>query len=228
MVSLGGEDLPLKLPVNKEAPILCLLDSIDGTQHWIRSKNLYCTALTLFTQDQSAKYRLRVSMVQSPDGTIVLAREDNSVAQIDGHPSPLRIGHDTVSEVADAHVCTVCRRPDHYRILAPLLANGSPFSGLYTFGGNPALVDLAFGRFDAVFQPDAAEDGQPIWDWLPGLHIAQRAGCTVLSSDETPFDVVQVAETVIALGDSERSYIAAANHNLAREIAAWLRRGKRT
>ena len=98
------------------------------------------------------------------------------------------------------------------------------FSGLYTFGGNPALADLALGGYDAVFQPDASSigDSQLIWDWLPGGHIFLRAGGCILALDGSPLDVVGAAERSINRGDGHYPYVAAHTPQLATRIVNWL------
>lgn len=226
-VSLMGEDLDETFPAITDRPIICVLDSLDGTQHWLRGKNLYCTALSIFERGDipGDTFRLRVSAIQRPDGALLVAREDLRATYIDGRLPPLRLSLRTAAkETRTAHVCTVSRRPDQYRILVRHLAAGSPFAGLYTFGGNPALSDLALGAYDAVFQPDASSigDSQAIWDWLPGGHIFSRAGGCILSLDGSPLDVVAAAERSINEGDGHYPYVAAPTPELAQSIAHWL------
>ncbi|NQT15442.1 MAG: toll/interleukin-1 receptor domain-containing protein, partial [Planctomycetes bacterium] len=135
-VWLAGEDLEEVAPPPDRRPVLCCLDSLDGTQYWLRSKKIYCTAISIFLRGPGVEdpYRLRVSMVQNADGVVFLAREDKEAAFIDGSESPLSVPASPVRDVAEAHVSTVCRRPAHYQVLAPLLARACPFAGLYTFG----------------------------------------------------------------------------------------------
>jgi len=231
-VLLVGEDLDEVFPPQSRPPIVCCLDSLDGTQHWLRSKNLYCTALSIFTRGdaEDSPYDLRLSMIQEADGRIVFACEDEKGAFVEEVSSPLHVPNNVVTDVSRAHVCTVCRRPDHYRVLNPLLAQGVPFAGLYTFGGNPVLVDLAFGKYDAVFQPDASQigDSQPLWDWLPGGHIAYRSGCCFLTVDGSELDVVRAAQDAINQGSSDYPYVAATNHTLAVAIVDWLAHSGKT
>jgi fructose-1,6-bisphosphatase/inositol monophosphatase family enzyme len=226
-VHLVGEDFVEAFPVNTDLPVVCVLDSLDGTQHWLRGKNLYCTALSIFarTDAPSSPFRLRVSAIQQPDGALLIAREDFRAAYVDGRSRPILLNVSNAAEdMKSAHVCTVSRRPDHYRVLIRHLASGSPFSGLYTFGGNPALADLALGSYDAVFQPDAsaAGDSQPIWDWLPGGHILLRAGGRIVALDGSPLDVVSAAESSINTGGGHYPYVAAHTMQLATAIARWL------
>ncbi len=226
-VSLVGEDMDEVLPPKDKPPIVCCIDSLDGTQHWLRSKNLYCTALSIFSrnEEEDSPYELRVSMIQEADGRIVFAREDEKGAFIEETSSPILVPPSAVTDIAKAHVCTVCRRPDHYRILNPILAKGVPFSGLYTFGGNPILVDLAFGKYDAVFQPDASQisDSQPVWDWLPGGHIAYRSGCSILTVDGNELNVVQAANDAMNRGSIDYPFVAATNRILSLAIVEWLK-----
>lgn len=222
-VHLSGEDIAPIVRPDAPEPILCVLDALDGTQHWIRGRTLWCTALSLFRQTDEG-YQLRVSTVQTADGTLYIAREDTRRAFVDGESTPLVT--DTADVAIDqAHVCTVSRRPDHYRVLARHLRRGSPFAGLYTFGGNPILVELALGRYDAVFQPDASDidDDQELWDWLPGGHIAQRAGATILGLDGEEIDVPSAAADAVAGRGIGYPFVAAADPMLARATVRWLR-----
>ena len=226
-VSLMGEDIEEKFPVRTNHPVVCVLDSLDGTQHWLRGKNLYCTALSIFARSEvhDNPFRLRVSAIQQPNGTLLIAREDVHAAYVDGQNNPLLLNvANAAKEMNSAHVCTVSRRPNHYRILIRHLMSGSPFSGLYTFGGNPALADLALGAYDAVFQPDASSigDNQSIWDWLPGGHILSRAGGYIIVLDGSPLDVVNAAEHSINTGGGHYPYVAAHTAQLAAAIAQWL------
>lgn len=226
-VHLMGEDIDEAFPAATDLPVVCVLDSLDGTQHWLRGKNLYCTALSIFERAAApdATLRLRVSAIQQPDGTLLIAREDARAAYVDGRSSPLQLNvQHAATDMHSSHVCTVSRRPDHYRILVHHLASGSPFSGLYTFGGNPALADLALGAYDAVFQPDASSigDSQLIWDWLPGGHIFLRAGGCILALDGSPLDVVGAAEHAINRGNGHYPYVAAHTPQLAARIVDWL------
>ena len=168
-------------------------------------------------------WRLPVRQLGSSGLTLFVAREDQAAAFVDGH-GKLDAPRSTVVSLKEAHVCTVCSRPGHYSVLVPMLGAGSPFSGLYTFGGNPVLVELALGRYDAVFQPDAqlAGDSQDLWDWLPGVHIAWRAGCTILDLFGAPVDVVGAAERSLAQGVSDFSYVAAVNGQLADALHGWM------
>lgn len=225
-IALQGEDLDEIGPPRDRPPVLCCLDSLDGTQHWLRSKNLYCTAVSVFLRGPNREdpYHLRVSMVQNANGVVFLAREDKQAAFTDGVDSPLDVPESPVRDVAAAHVCTVCRRPAHYQVLAPLLVNSRPFAGLYTFGGNPILAELALGKYDAAFQPDLSSAGSihPIWDWLPGAHIAYRSGCTILHTDGRDFDVPAAAEASLNDRPANSPYVAATNRDLAAAIVDWL------
>jgi fructose-1,6-bisphosphatase/inositol monophosphatase family enzyme len=225
-VLLAGEDLARVAPTREREPVICCLDSLDGTQHWLRGRNLYCTAMSFFARGdaQDSPYRLRVSLVQNADGTIFFAREDRSAAFIDGLDSPMRITAGAVTMLQEAQVCTVCRRPDHYRILVEHLAAGSPFAGLYTFGGNPILAELALGRYDAVFQPDASAigDSQALWDWLPGGHVAYRSGCCILNLDGSELEIPAAVQTCLNGGADNFPYVAATNRELAAAIVDWL------
>jgi fructose-1,6-bisphosphatase/inositol monophosphatase family enzyme len=226
-VYLMGEDIDESFPASTDFPVVCVLDSLDGTQHWLRRKNLYCTALSIFerTAVPASPFRLRVSAIQQPDGTLLIAREDSRAAYVDGRSKPIQLNvRNAAVEMRNSHVCTVSRRPDHYRVLLHHLASGSPFSGLYTFGGNPALADLTLGAYDAVFQPDASflGDSQPIWDWLPGGHIFLRSGGCILAIDGSPLDVVDAAERSINTGGGHYPYVASHTKELATAIAHWL------
>ena len=138
-VALTGEDISPERAASK--PVTCVLDALDGTQHWIRNRNLWATALSLFRREEGAA-RLRVSAVQLADGSLYIAREDTKSVHLEGSEQPVAVDTSSV-ELGAAHVCTVSRRPGQYKVLAPLLGEGSPFNGLYTFGGNPILVELA-------------------------------------------------------------------------------------
>lgn len=219
-VALTGEDISPERAASK--PVTCVLDALDGTQHWIRNRNLWATALSLFRREEGAA-RLRVSAVQLADGSLYIAREDTKSVHLEGSEQPIAVDTSSV-ELGAAHVCTVSRRPDQYKVLAPLLGEGSPFNGLYTFGGNPILVELALGRYDAVFQPDASSigDAQELWDWLPGGHIAMRSGCTVVDLDGSSIDVVAAAAAALAGTRKSYPFVAAGDPQLAAEIATWL------
>jgi fructose-1,6-bisphosphatase/inositol monophosphatase family enzyme len=223
---LAGGDLVPVAPTRDREPVICCLDSLDGTQHWLRGRNLYCTAMSFFARGdaQDSPYRLRVSLVQNADGTVFFAREDQYAAFIDGVDSPIRVTAGGVTTLQEAQICTVCRRPDHYRILVAHLADSSPFGGLYTFGGNPILAELAQGRYDAVFQPDASAigDSQALWDWLPGGHIAYRSGCCILNLDGDELQVAAAAETCLNGVDGNFPFVAATNRELAAAIVEWL------
>lgn len=226
-VYLMGEDIDDNFPPSTSLPVACILDSLDGTQHWLRGKNLYCTALSIFERADASgsPFRLRVSAIQQADGTLLIAREDLRAAYVDGQTNPIQLNvRNAAKEMGSAHVCTVSRRPDHYRVLVRHLASGSPFSGLYTFGGTPALADLALGTYDAVFQPDASSvgDSQPIWDWLPGGHILARSGGCIHAIDGSPLDVVGAAEASMNTGGGHYPYVAAHTAQLAMIIAQWL------
>lgn len=228
MVQLVGEDFDEAVQLVDGPPIVCCLDSLDGTQHWLRGRNLYCTALSIFTRQTApgSPYRLRVSMIQIHDGTLFVAREDLAQTFVDGIAVPLRVPSRPVADIHRAHVCTVCRRPDHYRLLVPTLAQGSPFAGLYTFGGNPLLAELSLGHYDAVFQIDGGplKDAQPLWDWVPGGHIACRAGCSILTAGGHALDVVEFAAQAINHGEDTPGYVVSQSHELAQAIAEWLTR----
>lgn len=225
-VEIFGEDMGARPGKDAAAVALCI-DSLDGTQHWIRRRNLYGTALSLFRRegaDRAGPHRLRVSVVMDANSDIYFAREDARKAFRVGTPRPLAPAPAAATTPEAAHVCTVARRPDHFVVLGPRLARGSPFAGLYLFGGNPILASLAVGGYDAIFQPDASAigDAQAIWDWLPGGHIAHRSGCTILSPDGRPLDVLDRAEAALRGEDPGCPYVAANTASLARAIAAWL------
>jgi len=225
-VLLTGEDFgPVDL-VTSRPRVVCSLDSLDGTQHWLRRRNLYCTALSLFARggDEADPYRLRVSVVQNADGAVFVAREDERATFLDDLDEPLQAATNGTRNVAEAQVCTVCRRPDHWLVLAPHLQRGVPFAALYTFGGNPILAELARGNYDAVFQPDASRigDSQELWDWLPGGHIAYRAGCCILGLDRQPLDLPAAAELVLSGKATHFPFVAASNATLAGQILDWL------
>lgn len=229
-VTVIGEDVSLAASESLPKPILCCVDTLDGTEHWLRNRNLYATCVSLFRKSSSSRglYRLRVSAVMDADRRICIAREDLKKAYWGKHVALhelTTIGSD-VTSMKDAHVCTVARRASHYRVLVKHLESGSPFLGLYTFGGNPVLASLAFGDYDAVFQPDLESVGecQPIWDWLPGGHVAYRAGCCLKSPDGSDLNIVQKAEKWVNGHPQSCPYIAALNPKLAREIASWLKR----
>ncbi len=226
---LTGEDLdPVDVSASRPR-VVCVLDSLDGTQHWLRGRNLYCTALSIFArgEDETEPYRLRVSMVQTADSTVFLAREDVQAAFIDGHDAPLTVANSSTEDIAGAQVCTVCRRPEHWSVLAPYVSRGVPFAALYTFGGNPILAELARGHYDVVFQPDASsiDDNQELWDWLPGGHIAYRAGCSFLDMNGQLFDIPAAAERCLSGGSREFPFVAAGNATLAERIVQWLADG---
>jgi len=224
-VRLVGEDVEGDTSEVNDYPVVCLLDALDGTQHWARGRNLWCTALSLFS-GVDGNLDLRVSAVQMSDGAVFVAREDRKGTFREGGDSAVRVNADRRIQIGAAHVCTVGRRPDHFRVLAPYLLGGVPFAGLYTFGGNPILVELALGKYDAVFQPDASHvnDPQELFDWLPGGHIAYRSGATVLDLQGNEFDLLGAANEAIT-GDRESSpFVAAADPVLAGEIVQWLRR----
>jgi fructose-1,6-bisphosphatase/inositol monophosphatase family enzyme len=224
-VLLTGEDFDPVRFGSKRPRVICSLDSLDGTQHWLRRRNLYCTALSLFArgENEADPYRLRVSMVQNADGAVFMAREDECATFVDELDTPLQVvAADT--QVSEAQVCTVCRRPDHWSVLAPHIRGGVPFAALYTFGGNPILAELARGDYDAVFQPDASRigDSQELWDWLPGGHIAYRAGCCILGLDRQPLDVPAAAELCLSGQATNFPFVAARSEKLAGEIVDWL------
>ncbi len=225
-VLLVGEDLAPLIPSPARTPIICCLDSLDGTQHWLRSRNLYCTALSLFQRGpkKNDPYRLRVSAVQNAEGTIFLAREDSQTTLVGDDPSAVMVPGTSIESLAKAQVCTVARRPAHYTLLMEQLKNGSPFQGLYTFGGNPILCDLILGRYDAIFQPDASSinDNQEIWDWLPGGHVVYRAGGCILDLDGNPLNVVEAAERCLEGEKVNVPYVATSNRQLGEKIVHWL------
>ena len=225
-IRLVGEDIaPAVAPSTGEDIVVCL-DSLDGTQHWMRGRNLYCTAMSIFLKGNGGAYQLRTSLVHHSNGMLFVAREDKAAAYIDGQVKPLHADTTGPSTLAESHVCTIARRPGHYHALLPLLEGGSPFSGLYLFGGNPVLVELPLAHYDALFQPDAAifNDSQDLWDWLPGIHIAYRSGCTVLDTHGNPADVPAIAAASFASGLSKFSYVVGRSAALASEVVAWLNR----
>lgn len=225
-IRLVGEDIAAAVaPATGEDIVVCL-DGLDGTQHWLRGRNLYCTAMSIFVRRNGGAYQLRASLVHHSNGMLFVAREDKAAAYIDGQPEPLRADATGPSTVADAHVCTMARRPGHYQALLPLLEGGSPFSGLYLFGGNPVLVELPLARYDALFQADATafNESQDLWDWLPGVHVAYRSGCTVLDTHGNPADVPAVADASFASGLSRFCYVVGRSAALASEMVAWLNR----
>jgi fructose-1,6-bisphosphatase/inositol monophosphatase family enzyme len=226
-VHLTGEDIAPVAPSSELSEVICCLDSLDGTQHWLGRRNLYCTAITFLLQDENDRsdYHLRVSVIQNAAGTIYIAREDKAAAFIDGQDKPLSISFNKSFSLSNAQVCTVCRRPGHYKVLVKHLRNGSPFSGLYSFGGNPILAELATGYYDAVFQPNAFDtnDNPPLWDWLPGGHIAQRSGCYITDINGNEMILPDLAKEYLQKKDINIAYIAAKNLELAKEIANWLR-----
>jgi len=221
-IRLVGEDIAAAVAPSTGEDIVVCLDSLDGTQHWLRGRNLYCTAMSIFAKGNGGAYRLRASLVHHSNGMLFVAREDRSAAYIDGQTEPLRAHSTGSSTLAGAHVCTMARRPGHYQALLPLLEGGSPFSGMYLFGGNPVLVELPLARYDALFQPDAAifNDSQDLWDWLPGIHVAYRSGCTVLNGHGHPVDVPAIADASFASGLSRFSYVVAGSEALARSLTA--------
>lgn len=144
-LSLAGEGLGLEalyagLPAGK-GRVICVVDSLDGTQHWLRGKNLYCTALSVFLRSVRSGGRavLALSAVVRSDGRLLLATESPAEAWVEAGSSRASLEvPDLVapSLMSDAHVCTSCRRPDHYAVLLEHLAQGSPFRGLYTRTGS--------------------------------------------------------------------------------------------
>ena len=223
-VYLTGEDLDDDETM-KDADVVVMLDALDGTQHWLRSRNLWCTALSIFSRSgHDGHHDLSVSFVHLPDERLFFAREDTANAYLDGCNEPIRVRKTRTSALNRAHVCTVARRPGHFRVLNPLLADGSPFAGLYTFAGNPILVELIDGLYDAVFQPDArvVNDAQDLWDWLPGGHILLRAGCTPKSLDGSDLNIVALANAGIRGATVSAPFVAAANETLAQAILSWL------
>jgi len=224
-VYLSGEDIAPVAREEANEPIVCVLDALDGTQHWIRGRNLWCTALSLFRRGDDG-YKLRVSAIQMADGALYIAREDTQETFLDGETTPL-VADTTPVALDQAHVCTVSRRPDQHQILAQRLARGSPFGGLYSFGGNPILIEVVLGNYDAVFQPDASSigDAQELWDWLPGGHIALRGGCTVFDLAGDTIDVPAAAAAALRGESDGYPFVAAADPALAAAIAAWLEDG---
>ena len=225
-VALTGEDIP---ETNHDAfgpDIICSIDSLDGTQHWLRGRNLYSTAISFFKKDDNepTKYKLRVSLVMTSDNAIYYAREDKKQAFKYGTPTALTIEGNVIHQISEAHVCTVARRPDHYKVLGRHISKGSPFAGLYTFGGNPILAGLSKGMYDAVFQPDASkiQDSQAVWDWLPGGHIAYRSNCTILELNGTEFDLIAKAEKSLNMPEQNCPYVTARSADLASNIVKWL------
>lgn len=223
-VSLLGEDVEGSTAETGGQSILCLLDALDGTQHWARGRDLWCTALSIFSRDDRGAPSLRVSAVHLANGSVVIAREDEQATFLEGDSTPLEVDARRRVEIEASHVCTVSRRPAHYRVLAPHLADGVPFAGLYTFGGNPILVELAQGRYDAVFQPDASgiDDPQELFDWLPGGHVAYRSGCTLLDLDGQQIDLLHAASEAIVGRVKSLPFVASIDPGLAREIVNWL------
>ncbi len=226
-VLLVGEDIESNVHSQRSpAQIVCLLDSLDGTQHWLRGRNLYCTALSLFQLNPSntSEYNLRVSVVHLASGDILYAREDVRSTYIYGKVSPLCPSQLGATEIAKAHVCTVTRRPHHYSRLAPYIIDGSPFAGLYSFGGNPILAELSLGNYDAVFYPPilSEEESIPLWDWLPGGHLVYRAGCSLISPNGMELDLLSIAQESINKGSIDTPYIAAIRSEIANGIANWI------
>lgn len=223
-VQLVGEDLAPD-EEQGEADVLVLLDAVDGTQHWLRGRNLWCTAVSIFER-AGARHELRASLVHMPDERLYVAREDTRTTHLDGREGALRARSTRTSTLERAHVCTVARRPEQFDVLRRLLEGGSPFAGLYTFGGNPILMELLARRYDAVFQPDASAlaDDQELWDWLPGGHILVRAGCPMLALDGSELDVPALAQAAIGGVDVRAPFVTAPNGALAVDILAWLRR----
>ena len=224
-VFLTGEDLQDDEDAN-DSDVVVMLDALDGTQHWLRSRDLWCTALSVFSRDSAGEpHRLRVSMVQLADERLYYAREDTKTTFLDGDEQPLTVRASKTATLEDAHVCTVARRPGHFRVLQPLLASGSPFAGLYTFAGNPILVELVNRQYDAIFQPDASEENDPqqLWDWLPGGHILFRAGCIPRALDGTALDVVELANRGLQGAQVSAPFVAAPNDGLADALLAWLK-----
>jgi fructose-1,6-bisphosphatase/inositol monophosphatase family enzyme len=216
-IRLVGEDIAEAVaPATGEDIVVCL-DGLDGTQHWLRGRNLYCTAMSIFLKGGGGAHRLCASLVHHSNGMLFVAREDKCAAYIDGRPEPLRADTAGPLTLAEAHVCTVARRPGHYEALVPLLAGGSPFSGLYLFGGNPVLVELPLAHYDALFQPDATilDENHDLWDWLPGIHVAYRSGCTILDVHGNLADVPAIADDNFASGRSTFSYVAGRSAGLS-------------
>lgn len=234
-VDLRGEDLGG--PPDLEALVAANLDALDGTEHWVRGggSNLYCTAVSFFT-GQEGQRALRVSVVMDACGRIFYARQDLGHSFYASSRETFLVGtHDQltldlrripkIEDIEHAHVCTVARRPDHYRDLAPYFAS-VPCNGLYTYGGNPVLAPLAMSGFDAVFQLNKTKAGsQPAWDWISGLHIAQNSGCCVMRLDGSTFDLVTEAEANFnSPGRVSPGYIAATSETLGRQLANWISR----
>ncbi|MEM7255255.1 MAG: TIR domain-containing protein [Pseudomonadota bacterium] len=226
-VYLGGEDLSDPASAG-DAEVIVVLDALDGTQHWLRGRNLWCTALSIFQRNaHDSGYDLSVSMVHTADGTIYFAREDTGCAYLDSMGDELACPNVGTMPLARAHVCTVARRPVHYQVLKSYLKEAIPFAGLYTFAGNPVLPELVTGNYDAIFQPDAAAVGDPqeLWDWLPGGHIALRANCVIKGLDGSPLDVVGLANKSIRGTPVSAPFVAGANAALVDDVIDWLSSG---
>lgn len=233
-----GEDID---DVTRPSRILCCLDSLDGTENWARGRKLYSTVVSFFVR-QNDKYRLRVSIVMDAEGRIYSAREDteqahfaeNREAFLAREPSRMTVDCrkqrlPLITDLQRAHICTVARRPDHYKVLAPLLAQ-VPSEGLYCFGGNLELACLARSGFDAVFQLNATErDSQGFWDWLPGAHIAFRAKCVILGLGPKRGLLNPIAAAEAHLNEcttASPGYVVATNKLLAEQIADWVNGSK--
>jgi hypothetical protein len=148
---------------------------------------------------------------------------------LDGSPEPLSVspGEKEKTELDQSRACTACRRLGHWRRTTELLKTGSPFLVLNSFGGNPALVWLADQKYDIVFQPDPGNVAelrpQPLWDFLPGMHVAQCAGCVLVSPDGNKLTVAEIAEKIIRGKQKGQPYVASTNSVLAEKTACWLR-----
>jgi len=227
-IALLGEDRDQALThFRGEAELVVLIDALDGSQHWIRRRNLYCTALSIFQRSAEGRYALRVSMVRDADGRVFFARADEGKAYVRHDTRPL-VASGLDRTLATAHVATVARRKSQYDELVRVLSSREfPFSqgGLYTAGGNPALAALAVDGFDAVLEltPHA------MWDWLPGAHVAVSSGCAFLDLDGDPVPIVERAESLLnaekpKLGEDDVGrYVCAPREDLAIDIVEWLR-----
>jgi fructose-1,6-bisphosphatase/inositol monophosphatase family enzyme len=219
--------------------ILCLLDAVDGSQHFLHRRNLWCTALSFFVREMRAgqrrsplSYGLAASIIVDAEQRIFFAREAAASGKGGAFWRELVDGHDRLlqcptgqHDLSKAEVCSVFRRPDHYD---DSMAIGFPkAAGLNSFGGNPMLAALsAPDGYDAVYQVLRSSAGaQRMYDWLPGLHVAERANATVLALDGQKFKVANTANDCVNLGSGEtRGYVAARNLKLAKQLVAKLRR----
>jgi len=220
--------------------LVIALDAVDGTDLVARGLGNWCTALFLF---EPKKPRIIASFVGVPPGVVYFAYDSCGIAMkqnTEQHPSnfkktrpvDVRKWREKRLTIDSASVCFYGQKPGNFlsvfrnpglletllRLRSGMEDKGYRFR-IYNLGGNPMMVNLADGKIDAVIELE----GQKLYDVIPGVYIAQKAGAFLGDLEGNEINEEYWKKPLANPEQSTLSYILASTSSLYKDLLACLR-----